>query len=250
MVDTRELFAGLYEGGRQPPWKRNLDALLPETRYAQHDEEDPGPKVPTQTATSTTATATVGHTTAATPSSSCGRQRKKEEEEDIGPYYDEGADLKNELWVARRYLRHQPDTMRRLDEHRRRQQEQQEKEDEGPHQGEDGSTQKQPQRRKERPEDWTSERDDPLTKPRQSDATLSCPCCFTPLCYDCQRHEVYVSQYRAMFVTDECQARLAEVRTYESDRYHPVFCSICETEVAVFEPVDEIYHFFNTIPGN
>lgn len=39
-----------------------------------------------------------------------------------------------------------------------------------------------------------------MLKPRQSDAILSCPCCFQIVCMDCQRHERYLNQYRAMFV--------------------------------------------------
>lgn len=35
---------------------------------------------------------------------------------------------------------------------------------------------------------------------RSSDATLSCPCCFTTVCMDCQQHVKYKNQYRAMFV--------------------------------------------------
>lgn len=35
---------------------------------------------------------------------------------------------------------------------------------------------------------------------RKSDAILSCPCCFEILCMDCQRHERYANQFRAMFV--------------------------------------------------
>lgn len=35
---------------------------------------------------------------------------------------------------------------------------------------------------------------------RQSDAILSCPGCLTTVCIDCQRHEFYTTQYRAMFV--------------------------------------------------
>lgn len=35
---------------------------------------------------------------------------------------------------------------------------------------------------------------------RASDATLSCPCCFTVMCYDCQRHETYRNQYVAMYL--------------------------------------------------
>jgi hypothetical protein len=35
---------------------------------------------------------------------------------------------------------------------------------------------------------------------RQTDAVLNCPCCFTTVCMDCQRHDKYVTQFRAMFV--------------------------------------------------
>jgi hypothetical protein len=40
----------------------------------------------------------------------------------------------------------------------------------------------------------------PLYKPRHSDATLSCPCCFNIVCMDCQRHSRYHNQFRAIFV--------------------------------------------------
>jgi len=39
-----------------------------------------------------------------------------------------------------------------------------------------------------------------IFKPRTSDAVLSCPCCFEIVCMDCQRHERYANQFRAMFV--------------------------------------------------
>ncbi|KAL9188320.1 hypothetical protein ACHAXT_006698 [Thalassiosira profunda] len=39
-----------------------------------------------------------------------------------------------------------------------------------------------------------------LLKPRNSDAILSCPRCFNIVCMDCQQHERYANQYRAMFV--------------------------------------------------
>ncbi|KAL3792158.1 hypothetical protein HJC23_009622 [Cyclotella cryptica] len=39
-----------------------------------------------------------------------------------------------------------------------------------------------------------------MLKPRNSDAVLSCPRCFTTVCMDCQQHESYANQYRAMFV--------------------------------------------------
>jgi hypothetical protein len=39
-----------------------------------------------------------------------------------------------------------------------------------------------------------------ILKPRNSDGVLSCPCCFQIVCMDCQKHEKYLNQYRAMFV--------------------------------------------------
>lgn len=35
---------------------------------------------------------------------------------------------------------------------------------------------------------------------RKSDAILSCPCCLTTLCIDCQQHADLEGQFRAMFV--------------------------------------------------
>ncbi|XP_015918514.1 E2F-associated phosphoprotein [Parasteatoda tepidariorum] len=94
-----------------------------------------------------------------------------------------------------------------------------------------------------------------------SDAVLNCPACLSLLCLDCQRHDIYKSQYRAMFVTN-CTVIETETLNYPnkkkakktsgemfakpSDVYNPVKCSICNTEVAVYD-TEEIYHFFNVI---
>ncbi|XP_010918405.2 uncharacterized protein [Elaeis guineensis] len=107
-------------------------------------------------------------------------------------------------------------------------------------------------------------------KGRSSDAVLSCPACFTTLCLDCQRHEQYVTQYRAMFVlncnvkTDQilrqgkrksrkpngCMSSEKSRENLENDVvFWPVCCSVCSTEVGVFDE-DEVYHFFNVIPSN
>ncbi|EDO36745.1 predicted protein, partial [Nematostella vectensis] len=114
-----------------------------------------------------------------------------------------------------------------------------------------------------------------VTKPPTSDAVLSCPACMTIVCIDCQRHDIYKNQYRAMFtmnctvVADEVlkyqeqtnfgkkrrgkhKGKLVQqtdagdtsTRTYET--YHPVKCSECGTEVAVYDS-DEVYHFFNIL---
>jgi hypothetical protein len=115
---------------------------------------------------------------------------------------------------------------------------------------------------------------------RKSDAILSCPACFTTLCMDCQRHEQYVHQYRAMFVSNcrivenerlrmpahrqnrknqrrkkkaaanvepDSGQTLPETEV-EDDMFKPVRCSVCETEVAVIDK-DEVYHFFNIVPS-
>ncbi|KAF0294055.1 E2F-associated phosphoprotein [Amphibalanus amphitrite] len=113
------------------------------------------------------------------------------------------------------------------------------------------------------------------TKLPHSDAVLNCPACMTMLCLDCQRHELYSNQYRAMFVfncdVDSTQAlryRLKEppkrrgrrgaVEKESDDRsspadsqelFNPVKCATCKTEVAVYDS-DEVYHFFNVIASH
>ncbi|XP_072221786.1 E2F-associated phosphoprotein [Leuresthes tenuis] len=112
------------------------------------------------------------------------------------------------------------------------------------------------------------------SQPRQpqglpkSDAVLNCPACMTTLCLDCQRHEKYHTQYRAMFVMN-CKVKGDEVLRYKhqlekkrrtrrggqktgvftDDVYHPVQCSECSTEVAMFDK-DEVYHFFNILASH
>ncbi|XP_071491805.1 E2F-associated phosphoprotein-like [Diadema antillarum] len=108
----------------------------------------------------------------------------------------------------------------------------------------------------------------------KTDAILNCPACMTTLCIDCQRHEVYSNQYRAMFVMNCCIVRSEQLRYPASKRkrwrkkrkhdegedaggdgggssasdelYHPVKCSICNTEVAVLDKSD-VFHFFNVL---
>ena len=38
-----------------------------------------------------------------------------------------------------------------------------------------------------------------IVKPRNSDAVLSCPCCLSIVCMDCQQHERYENQYRGEY---------------------------------------------------
>ncbi|XP_057297962.1 E2F-associated phosphoprotein-like isoform X2 [Hydractinia symbiolongicarpus] len=111
-----------------------------------------------------------------------------------------------------------------------------------------------------------------------SDAMLSCPACMITVCVDCQRHDLYKNQFRAMFVMN-CQVINDQLLRYEhknkskkrrkkegpgklvefepvssagkstelgEELYHPVQCTSCQTEIAVYDK-DEIYHFFNVI---
>uniref|UniRef100_G3T5V7 E2F associated phosphoprotein n=1 Tax=Loxodonta africana TaxID=9785 RepID=G3T5V7_LOXAF len=117
-----------------------------------------------------------------------------------------------------------------------------------------------------------------IQRPRQqrpvpnSDAVLNCPACMTTLCLDCQRHESYKTQYRAMFVMN-CSVNKEEILRYKKKRwghkkmrsnhedaakqaeaeveeiYHPVMCTECSTEVAVYDK-DEVFHFFNVLASH
>ncbi|SAL97995.1 hypothetical protein [Absidia glauca] len=85
----------------------------------------------------------------------------------------------------------------------------------------------------------------------RTDALLSCPMCFSPLCYSCQRHESYSHQFRAMFVTN-CQVNKKERYRYDAkddapaEGYYVVKCETCDTHVAMMDE-EEVYHFFNVI---
>jgi hypothetical protein len=86
-------------------------------------------------------------------------------------------------------------------------------------------------------------------KPVKSDAVLSCPCCFNVVCIECQRHDYYAYQYRAMFALNV--STLPEARSMQkgsTELYRSVVCSVCEAEVGV-QDEDDVFHFFNVIPG-
>ncbi|XP_042048790.1 E2F-associated phosphoprotein [Salvia splendens] len=100
---------------------------------------------------------------------------------------------------------------------------------------------------------------------RTSDAVLSCPACFTTLSLDCQRHDKYVTQYRAVFVVN-CRikeevpkpgsrrkrntrnSQAVTDQTGAAETIKRVCCAICSTDVGVIDE-DEIYHFLNVIPS-
>eukprot|EP00956_Cyclotella_meneghiniana_P013538 scaffold19621_cov63-Cyclotella_meneghiniana.AAC.2 len=122
-----------------------------------------------------------------------------------------------------------------------------------------------------------------LLKPRFSDAVLSCPRCFTTVCMDCQQHEKYANQYRAMFVMnigvdwnkrmiyDEACGGLKLVspsvnnsvvnvdspnriphdfdgtENKDKEMYHSVHCGYCQYDVAALDMKTEIYYFYGCI---
>lgn len=114
------------------------------------------------------------------------------------------------------------------------------------------------------PNESKQEKDGGKVKPLPlSDAVLNCPACMTLLCLDCQRHEIYNTQYRAMFVKNCVVDRKETLRCLPSrssarrrnlpegvsdprDLFNPVRCQVCRTEVAVYDS-EEVYHFFNVI---
>lgn len=101
------------------------------------------------------------------------------------------------------------------------------------------------------------------TKAPSSDATLNCPACMALLCLDCQRHDIYRTQYRAMFVfncrvdftqkfrfKDKHKKRNDNQKTAEEvDNYYCVFCGQCNSEVAVYDQ-EEVYHFFSVLASH
>jgi len=112
----------------------------------------------------------------------------------------------------------------------------------------------------------------PLPK---SDAILNCPACFSLLCMDCQRHEIYTGQYRAMFVQNcvisreevlkvPCKSfkfkgkkrklnaaieENADAQDAAKDTFNPVKCKVCNTQVAMYDS-EEVYHFFHILASH
>ncbi|XP_057423641.1 uncharacterized protein LOC130717440 [Lotus japonicus] len=103
-----------------------------------------------------------------------------------------------------------------------------------------------------------------------SDAVLSCPACFTTLCLECQRHENFLTQYRAVFVVN-CKIKddkvvkqnisksrkrnrrtegidASDAHSTNTETFKQVCCSVCMTEVGALDG-DEVYHFFNVLPS-
>eukprot|EP00435_Cladocopium_sp_Y103_P051157 s401_g15.t2 len=86
---------------------------------------------------------------------------------------------------------------------------------------------------------WVEDR---LLQPDQcnvkaTDAVLNCPGCFTPVCYQCQRHEQYSGQWRATEVRN-CTVDATVAFSMAKDdptKYHAVRCEVCKADVGLLE---------------
>lgn len=99
---------------------------------------------------------------------------------------------------------------------------------------------------------------------RKSDAILSCPCCFTTVCVDCQQHSSIPTRFRAMFVMNSRvdlkekrypykapkrgKRKLSLKESNAEEECFAVFCAVCNVEIAVFDN-EGVYHFFNVLPS-
>lgn len=86
-----------------------------------------------------------------------------------------------------------------------------------------------------------------------SDAVLSCPACFTLVCLDCQRHESFGNQWRALFaqnvrVLSDNKLTMGGAADASGEWYFKVLCDYCEVEVGV-QDQDEVFHFFDVFPS-
>ena len=122
---------------------------------------------------------------------------------------------------------------------------------------------------------------------RVGELRLSCPCCFSEICADAQRHATYKSQWRAMFATNvtvDASKPLVPAASLggsggggggkvgggsgsgrgrgggggggadgaggeaDPDRVLPVACGGCGANVGV-QDAEELFHFFGVIPS-
>eukprot|EP00826_Nyctotherus_ovalis_P002419 TRINITY_DN10483_c0_g1_i4.p1 TRINITY_DN10483_c0_g1~~TRINITY_DN10483_c0_g1_i4.p1 ORF type:complete len:187 (-),score=59.08 TRINITY_DN10483_c0_g1_i4:171-731(-) len=128
----------------------------------------------------------------------------------------------------------------------------------------------------EKTEDWIERK---YGKSTGQSLVLSCPFCFTPVCYNSQKHETYSNQYRAA-CADNCvieenrvlrsavetgaepmaeeDAKTASKSECGNDEesvgrdieiLFPVDCKYCKCQVGVYDFYEKIYYFYNVLPG-
>mmetsp|Transcript_131683 Transcript_131683/g.328366 ORF Transcript_131683/g.328366 Transcript_131683/m.328366 type:complete len:202 (-) Transcript_131683:39-644(-) len=83
---------------------------------------------------------------------------------------------------------------------------------------------------------------------RSTAAVLNCPGCFTPVCYQCQRHAEYSRQWRAVEVRNCTVDRSSALTMARGDatKYFAVRCSTCAADVGLLDD-DGVYHLFHVL---
>ncbi|CAE7775014.1 Eapp [Symbiodinium pilosum] len=83
---------------------------------------------------------------------------------------------------------------------------------------------------------------------KTTDAVLNCPGCFTPVCYQCQRHEQFTRQWRASEVRNCIVDKSAALSMAKDDpaKYFAVRCETCNADVGL-QDMDGIYHLFHVL---
>eukprot|EP00439_Symbiodinium_sp_Y106_P034026 s3378_g4.t1 len=81
-----------------------------------------------------------------------------------------------------------------------------------------------------------------------TDAVLNCPGCFTPVCYQCQRHEQFTRQWRASEVRN-CKVDKSVALSMAKDdpaKYFAVRCETCNADVGL-QDMEGIFHLFHVL---
>ncbi|KAJ1666755.1 hypothetical protein IW140_002346 [Coemansia sp. RSA 1813] len=101
--------------------------------------------------------------------------------------------------------------------------------------------------------------------PGATDAVLSCPACFTQICFVCQAHARFAGQFRALSVmhcelTEDVFAfgkKSGLLEPIDNSAMQPngknvfraVVCSECGTKVGVMDQ-ENVYHLFHVLTGS
>jgi len=118
------------------------------------------------------------HDKNATTTAEAENESEENQSDDVSdPFYDPEADEEDERWVQNERLKHLKNSSQSSSSNNNKQ---------------TGNQQKR------------------SAKSTFSDAILSCPACMTIVCIDCQRHQIYPNQYRAMF-TMNCSVSYGEL---------------------------------------
>ena len=74
---------------------------------------------------------------------------------------------------------------------------------------------------------------------------LSCPKCFTSVCYDSEEHS------SSFLASETCHTSVGtSYHKAEDSIYLSVSCSICACDLGVFDPNTDTYHLFHVLSGS